>query len=278
MTERNKGILLMIAGSLFAAIMAALVKTTGDLPTAEKLFFRSAVGTVIMGGIVARSNEPFLGRNKKLLAARGILGFSGLALYFFSIERLPLGNAVLLNQVSPFFTIILALLFLQEKVSAKQWLATAIAITGVVLVSKPTAGYTLLPALAGLLSAIFSGASHVVIRELRKTDSPDMIVFYYTGMTSLVSLPFMLGSRFQAPTLPQLGGMLAAGVAATISQWLLSCAYRYSKAGDLSLYLYANTVFATLLGAIFWHEIPDFLSLAGIILVLTGACINTYSS
>ena len=105
-----------------------------------------------------------------------------------------------------------------------------------------------------------------------------MIVFYYTGMTSLVSLPFMRGSRLQSPTLPQLGGMLAAGVAATISQWLLSCAYRYSKAGDLSLYLYANTVFATLLGAIFWHEIPDFLSLAGIILVLTGACINTYSS
>ena len=278
MTDRNKGILLMITGSLFAALMAALIKMSGGLPTAEKLFFRSAVGTVIMGSIIFRNHGFFWGRNKKLLSLRGVLGFSGLALYFLAIERLPLGNAVVLNQVSPFFTIFFALLFLQEKVSGKQWLATVIAICGVVLVIKPTSGYTLLPALAGLFSAVFSGASHVVIRELRKTDTPGMIVFYFTGMTCLVSLPFMLGGRFQAPTLLQLGSLLAAGVAATVSQWLLSCAYRYSKAGDLSIYLYANTVFATLLGFILWREIPDVLSLAGIVLVLTGACINTYSS
>ena len=47
MTSRNKGIVLMVIGSLFAALMAALIKLSAGMPTLQKLFFRSLVGVVL---------------------------------------------------------------------------------------------------------------------------------------------------------------------------------------------------------------------------------------
>lgn len=51
-------------------------------------------------------------------------------------------------------------------------------------------------------------------------------------------------------------------------------AYRYAEAGDLSIYTYGNTIFSAFIGIFLWREIPDFLSVLGIILVLSGAYVN----
>jgi len=267
----------MVIGSLFAAIMAALIKLSAGMPTMEKLFFRSLVGVIFAGIGAGRGERNLWGKNKRLLFLRGILGFLGLAGYFLAIELLPLGNAVILNQVSPFFTIILGLIFLNERVNSKQWIAISVAAVGVVLISKPGPGCTVTAAAAGLFSAFASGASHVIIRQLRKTDGPYTIVFYYTAITCLCTLPFMFSGQFLWPTRLQLFSILAAGVAATLSQIFLSAAYRYAEAGDLSIYLYTNTIFSLFIGYIFWREKPGLLSLTGVFLVLGGALLNWQS-
>jgi len=277
MTSRNKGIVLMVIGSLFAALMAALIKLSAGMPTLQKLFFRSLVGVVFAGFGAGRVEGNLWGKNKKLLFLRGVLGFLGLAGYFLAIERLPLGNAVILNQVSPFFTIFLGLIFLKEQVNGRQWFALGIAAAGVVLINKPGPGGTFFAATAGLFSAFASGASHVIIRELRKTDGPYTIVFYYTAITCLCTLPFMLSGHFTLPSWQQLGSILAAGVAATLSQIFLSAAYRYAEAGDLSIYLYTNTIFSSLIGFLLWREKPVLLSSLGVLLVLCGAFLNWQS-
>ena len=193
------------------------------------------------------------GKNKKLLFLRGVLGFLGLAGYFLAIERLPLGNAVILNQVSPFFTIFLGLIFLKEQVNGRQWFALGIAAAGVVLINKPGPGGTFFAATAGLFSAFASGASHVIIRELRKTDGPYTIVFYYTAITCLCTLPFMLSGHFTLPSWQQLGSILAAGVAATLSQYFF-CSLSLCRSGrsfNLSLHQY---YFSSLIGFYFGRK------------------------
>ena len=274
MTDRNKGIMLMVVGSLFFALMATFVKLSGDLPTVEKLFFRSIVGMAISGFWVYRTGSSFLGENKKLLLLRAVFGFLGLLFYFLAIDLLPLGNAVILNQMSPFFTIIFAFLFLQEHVLSMQWLAVVIAMTGVVLISSPGPGYTVIPAVIGLFSAIFSAAAYVTIRELAKTDRPHTIVFYFTTLTCLITFPLMVSGQYVPPTLPQAGSLLGVGIVATAAQFLLTNAYRYAEAGDLSIYSYGNTVFALIIGFLLWDEIPDTVSFLGVLLVFCGAYVN----
>jgi drug/metabolite transporter (DMT)-like permease len=274
MTDRNRGILYMVLSSLFFALMAALVKLSGDLPTMEKVFFRNLVGLAASSYIIYKSGGSFLGNNRVYLFYRSFFGLLGVFFYFYAIDRLLLANAVVLNQMSPFFVLILSALFLREKIVRLQTAAIVIALAGVVFVSKPELNYTVLPAVAALLSAFFAASAYTIVRHLRLSDSPETIVFYFTGLTTLVSLPFLLLGQFVMPTLPQLAALLGVGVFATAAQFFMTHAYRYAEAGDLSIYSYGITVFSIITGILIFFEFPDILSLIGVVLILTGAWLN----
>lgn len=55
---------------------------------------------------------------------------------------------------------------------------------------------------------------------------------------------------------------------------MMTYAYRYSEAGDLSIYSYGKTVFSVVIGIVLWIEIPDLLSFIGIGAILSGAYMN----
>ncbi|WP_459762955.1 DMT family transporter [Alkaliphilus crotonatoxidans] len=272
MSQRNKGIILMILSSLCFALMATAVKAAGDFPTMEKVFFRNIVGMVVSAILIYRSGHSFKGNNKPFLIYRSILGLSGVFLYFYAIDRLPLANAVILNQLNPFFVLILATLFLKERIEKIQGLAISIAVVGIFLIVKPQPGFMPLPALAGLLSAVFAAGGYTTVRHLRLTDHPQIIIFYFTTLSTLSALPFF--NQFVMPTWPQLAALLSIGVFATGAQFLMTYSYRYAEASDLSIYSYGNTLFSIIIGLVLWLEIPDPLTLLGFILILTGAYLN----
>ncbi len=274
MTDRNKGILYMVLSSFFFALMAASVKLSGDLPTLEKVFFRNVIGFAASGYIIWKTRGSFFGNNRKALLLRSVFGLVALILYFYAIDRLLLANAVILNQMHPFFTLILAFLFLGERIHKLQWVAIFTALAGVLFIVKPTLDYNMLPALAGLLSAILTSAAYTIVRHLRLTDRPQTIIFYFSGVTTFSTLPFMLLGQFVMPNLYQFASLLAVGVFATAGQFFMTYAYRYSEAGDVSIYAYVNPIFAIFIGIYLWQDFPDAFSLLGVFFVLGGAYIN----
>lgn len=274
MTDRNKGISFMILSSLFFAIMAASVKLSGALPTMEKIFFRNLIGFIVSGYMIYKSKESFKGTNTKLLFYRSISGLIGLFFYFYAIDRLPLANAVVLNQMNPFFVLIFSFLYLEEVIKKQQVAAILIALSGVIFIVKPGLDYTVIPAIMGLLSAVFAAIAYTLVRHLRLTDSPQIIVFYFTGITTIVSIPFMVFDEFVMPNFFQLMSLLSVGVFATVAQFFMTHAYRYAEAGDLSIYSYGNTIFSIFIGIFLWREAPDALSLLGVVLILSGAYVN----
>jgi len=274
MTDRNKGILYMTLSSLFFALTAASVKFSGNIPTMEKVFFRNIVGFIISGYLILKSGENFKGNNSKYLFYRSIFGFLGVVLHFYAISNLPLGDAVVLNQLSPFFVIILASIFLGEKIKKLQIPAIILAIIGVVFIAQPQFNYTILPALSGISSSVFAASAYTIIRHLRLSDSPNTIVFYFTGISTILTIPFMIFGDFIMPDLTTFISLLAVGIFAILAQYLMTTAYGYAEAGDLSIYSYGNTIFSILIGIILWTEIPNLLSSFGVIFILTGAYLN----
>lgn len=278
MKDRNKGILLMILASFCFALMASAVKYTGDLPTMQKVFFRNLIGMIISGYIIYKNGGNFKGHNRGGLIFRSLFGLTGVFLYFYALGEIPLSDAVVLNQMSPFFVVILSAWFLKEPIKKLQIPAVFLAMTGVIFIIRPEFDATIVPALIALMSALFAAAAYTTIRHLRLTDKPQIIIFYFTSFSVIVAIPFMVFGQFQWPTALQFFSLVGVGVFATGAQFLMTYAYRYAQAGDLSIYSYGKTVFSTLIGAIIWLEIPDQYSIIGIFLILTGAYVNYYSS
>ena len=130
----------------------------------------------------------------------------------------------------------------------------------------------MLPALAGVASAVFAGGAYVLLRFLRDREHPETIVFVFSLVTVIGLLPVVLPT-FDAPDGLQWIWLLGLGVSAAAGQFSLTAAYRHAPAGRVSLLGYTTIVFSAVMGWIIWSEVPDALSVAGGFMILAGAVV-----
>jgi drug/metabolite transporter (DMT)-like permease len=78
-------------------------------------------------------------RRKLLLLVRSIVGFAGIACYYWAVQLLPLADAAVFGFLSPLFVALAAPLILRE--GGGGWAVVAalpLCLTGVILVARPT--------------------------------------------------------------------------------------------------------------------------------------------
>ncbi|SHH35251.1 DMT family transporter [Tepidibacter thalassicus] len=279
MNNKSKAILYMLFSSFCFALMGALVKLAGNVPTLEKTFFRNLISTFIAAYLVIKNKKNFFGKkeNQKYLLLRSILGTIGMIGYFYSIDHLLLSDSAMLNKLNPFFVTIFALYFLKEKPTPVQIPSLILAFLGALFIIKPQFDIQVIPAFIGFLSAIFAGGAYTMVRLLGDKEEFYTIVFYFSFASSLIMFPLML-INFKMLTLNQFLILIATGIVASLAQFSLTIAYKLAPAGEISIYNYTNVIFSGILGLILWKEIPDFLSFIGYILIISsGFAIYIYN-
>jgi drug/metabolite transporter (DMT)-like permease len=266
--------MILLSGLSFSLVGVA-VRMSGEVPVYEKVFFRSLVSLVVMGGFAFRGEERLFARDgcARVLLLRGAFGTLGMTLYFFAISRLTLADAAILNKLSPFFVAVFAVAFLKEKLSRHTTPALVLAFAGAVMVIKPQLDVGAAAALAGVLSGAASGAAYTVVRFLSGKVTPHRVVFFFALVSSAAMVPPMLVHYVQ-PTSSQLLFMLGAGVFATTGQLFLTLAYHQAPATKISIYNYAHVLFAFVLGLALWGEVPDAVSIGGAVLIIVAAVYN----
>jgi len=271
----SRAVLTLLFSSLSFSLVGVSVRLAGDVPVYEKVLIRSVVTLVVLGAIAARRGQRLFERSPRLplLILRGVFGTTAMALYFYAISNLTLADATILNKLSPFFVVIFACLFLRERLPRFVIPTLVVAFIGAGLVIQPQLDLRAVPAVAGLVSAIASGAAYTAVRSLRGREAPYKIVFYFALVSVIVMLPPTIG-RFVMPTPLQFVSLLAAGVFGTIGQLLLTLAFHQAPASRISIYNYAHVVFAFLLAWGLWGEIPDALSITGMALIISAAIYN----
>jgi drug/metabolite transporter (DMT)-like permease len=120
--------------------------------------------------------------------------------------------------------------------------------------------------LIGVASGVFGALAMVSIRRLTHSEPTLRIIFYFSAVCTAVSAVPLVW-RWQSPE-PGLWVLLVAvGVLASLAQSLLTRAYSCAPAAQVGPFTYSTVVFAAIAGGVFWDEIPDILSLAGVVLV-----------
>ncbi len=263
------GALHVVGASLLLAAMGALVKVaTAELPNTVVVFFRNFLALVIMTPFLLRGsglNSLKTGR-LSLHLVRSLAGLGSMYLFFFTIGRLPLAEAVLLAYTSPLFIPLVARIWIGEPVPpAVRW-AVLIGFAGVVLILRPGPGVIRPMALMGMGAGVLIAVAMVSIRRMSDSEPPGRIVFYFALLSTLVSaLP--MAWDWQAPSLQAMGILGGVAVLAVIGQILLTQGYSLAPASRMGPFSYANIVFASLLGWLFWSETFSLLSGLGTLLV-----------
>lgn len=273
---KYKGIVMIIISAFCFALMNMFVRLSGDLPTPEKSFFRNFVAFIFALIIMIKDRESFhfQKRNLPLLIGRSVAGTLGILGNFYAVDHLALGDASILNKMSPFFAILFSLIFLKEKLKFYQVLILTGAFIGAMFVVKPSfANADLIPSLCGLMGGIGAGAAYSMVRALGKRgEKGSFIVLFFSGVSCLSMIPFMVFD-FKMFTPLQLAFLLLAGLSAAGGQFSITAAYTYAPAREISIYDYSQIIFASALGFFVFADIPDIYSIIGYVIIVTMAAV-----
>lgn len=269
--DKKKAALLMITAAFCYALVAAIVKSIDGIPVFEKLFFRTAFGTVFIVAVVAKNRIPWKGNNRIGLVARGVTGFFAAVLYYMALTEAPIADTVTITNTYPFLVLLLSAFFLKEHIRPYHLMALALSFAGALLIIRP--GFDDLNPyhLVALGGSVFLAITYTILKHVRETDSAEVLILYYSGISTLLCIPLMLLGNFVMPGPIQFLKLLALGITGSLYQWFLSTAYRYAPAGEVSIYSYTSIVFSSVFGMVLWGEYPVFASALGMLSIAAGA-------
>jgi len=263
----------MLVSGVFFALMNVSVKFIPDIPAIEIILFRSLFSLIFSFLVLKQLGVSVFGNNKKLLIIRGIVGSIGLISFFYTLQKIPLASAVTMQYLSPIFTTILGIFLVKERVKPIQFLFFGISFAGVLVLQGFDTRVNLLYGSIGVVSALFSGLAYNVIRKLKNTEHPLVIIFYFP----LVTLP--VASIVSYFTWVQPIGwdwaiLLWIGICTQAAQYFMTVAYQNANVSKVSSLGYLGILYALFFGFVFFGETFGTMSYVGMGLVLAGILLN----
>ena len=167
----------------------------------EIVFARSVITLGLSWWSLWRLGVSPLGTNRRLLFVRGLLGSTALLFYFYSIVHLPLGEATLIQYTNPVFATLLAAMILRrvtprarDPVPRRESRRRAVRRPPAVAVRRRRrpADEPAVHWCARSSARSCSGAAYTLVRKMRGTEHPLVIVGYLPLLSVPMSLPFAL--------------------------------------------------------------------------------------
>ena len=251
------------------------VKEISHLGTFQLVFLRSTISLVLCTLYLKHHNIGLLGNNRRWLFIRGFVGMLGLAGFFHTVRHIPLATATVIQYFSPVFTVLLAVLFLGERVKGIQWLFLFMAMVGIVMVKgfDPRVSWGMWG--LGLVSAGLAAMAYLATMKCKDTDHPVGVVFWF----HLLATPIMgaLAAFHWTPmNMHDVSLALLVGVLSIAAQVLMTVALHREDAGMVMPFKYLGAVLALAVGWWVFDETMSLLSVLGMAIVVVAISGNTW--
>ena len=263
----------MLLAGIFFAMMNVSVKYIPHIPAIEIVWFRSVFSLIFTVIVLGKKGIPIFGNNKANLITRGIVGSISLILFFYTLQRIPLASAVTMQYLSPIFTTLLGIFILKEKVKPIQFLYFAMAFSGVLIIQGFDPRVDALSAGMGLISALAAGIAYNMIRKLKNSEHPLVIVFYFPLVTMPVASVIMYFD-WAMPVGWDWLILLWIGICTQSAQYFMTVAYQTGNLSRVSSLSYMGVLYALIFGFFLFGETFPFASYIGMGLVLIGILLN----
>ncbi|MFH1830594.1 MAG: DMT family transporter [Pseudomonadota bacterium] len=264
------GIIWMVFAQLLFVVGWVSIKFLGSrIPLFEIIFFRAIVSVVILLPLTWWRFGSVRGKDYFALFLRSLFGFLAMAMAFYAMIKMDIGNAATLFNTLPIFVALLAPAILGETFSTGKLILVIIAFAGIGMILKPDPdilnGASIYALMAGLLGAL----AMLFVRKLVATDSTLIIILYFTAFTAVVAAPFA-AAKFIYPTSAEWVYLLVIGICTTLGQIFMTRSYRYGHASTIAPFSYASVIGAYIVGFTIFNEMPDVWSVMGATVIIAS--------
>ena len=270
------GIGLMIVGVFSLCINDAFAKTlTAGYAPIQILFLRNLIALPIAIAIAWTMGGRAALRTYKPTAhlVRGAIWVGAATLFFTGLSYLGLAEATVLIFAAPVFITALSALVLKETVGWRRWAAVLIGFIGVLIVVRPGSSTFQAASLFPVATAFLYAALMISARWVDQRESVWTLMLYLTGagaMLSALVMPFVW-TPVRMEDIWLFAGIALFGTAGIT---MMTQAFRFAPAAVVAPFDYTALIWATLMGWLFWDEIPDAITYAGAaVIIASGAYI-----
>jgi len=210
-------------------------------------------------------------KNYLKMGYSGIIGGTGLGIamisFIYSITNTSAAITLLCLAAMPFFTALLAFLFLKEKITLNVWISIFIATIGIIIMAFGSTGSnSIVGFIFGMLSSIGFSIFSVTLRW--RTQTPKFTTVAFSGFFCFVFAAIMLLSTKQVFFSTSYNGALFSlhGTLVCLGLILYSIGSKAIPAAELTLLSLTEVI-----GGIFWvwlpilgiNEVPDTYTIVG---------------
>lgn len=266
-----KGVLWMVVAAVFFAVSVGLVRhISATIDAFEQTFWRQFIGLFLMLPVIWRNGLPGL-RTRQLGTnlVRSCAGYAGIALAFYSVTLIPLADSLALQFTLPLFTIVFAMLILDERVGRHRWAATVTGFIGALVILRPGYMAIELGMLVALGAAAFLALSDTLVRRLARTDTTTAIVFYTYALQLPIAFAVSLPD-WVTPSAADWPWLIALGLCSFVAQWGLSRSFALAEASLVSPVLFLRLPIVSVIGYVFFAETPDLWTWVGALIIFAS--------
>jgi S-adenosylmethionine uptake transporter len=254
--------------------MALCIKaaTEHGASVAQVMLWRGGISALASWLWLCLLRQPLATRHGSAHVRRGVVAFVSMLGYVYAISLLPIATAVTLNNTAPLWLALILTLWHREPLSLRLVFATLAGFAGVALLLRPSLrGTELLAFAVGLATGLTAAVGTLNVRVLGRLDEhPVRTVFYFAVFVTVASLPGALLD----PRLPTSGASLAyltaAGLFATVAQWMFTLAMRQGHAQLNAVLGYLLVVLTSLAGVFWWGNHLTVPAWAGMALIIAS--------
>jgi len=261
-----------IAMALFAglAVFARAAMNAGLHPFVV-VFLRNLFAVVLLLPLLAWRGRGLLQSPQiGLYGVRVAISFFSMLAWFYAISLIPIGEVTAISFLAPLFGTLGAILLLGEKVRIRRWAALIVGFAGAMIILRPGGSPLGLGQICALLSAVATGLTVVLIKQLTSRDDPDKIVF----LTNLMILPLSLVPAlfvWRWPTLVMLPPLLGMGVCAVVGHIALVRGYAATDASLAQTFEFSRLPFTVVIAYVAFGETIDIWTWIGALIIFASA-------
>jgi drug/metabolite transporter (DMT)-like permease len=265
-----RGALWMLASAFTFTLMTTLIKYLGaDYSAALQTFYRQVAACLVLLPIIARDPiGAFRTTRAGILLFRALAGTFGTILSFWVFQVMPLAEANALSFTRTLWIVPLAIFVLREYVGAWRIAATVVGFAGTLLMLQPAlANDSPWPAAAALTSALLFSLTIAGMKVVTR-DHGVMTLTVWSAFLGLVLATPLALLEWRWPTPGDLGLLAAMGVLGLINQYCYIKGMAIGDAAAMAPIDYSRLIFAVIIGFLFFHELPNLVTMLGAAVVI----------
>lgn len=210
--------------------------------------------------------------------ARGIIVTLMAFLFFWGIGRVPLAQAIALTFIAPLIALLLAAMFLDERIGPSSIAGSLAAFGGVIVIvfgqARAEVGEAVLMGSAAIIASALCYAVNIVLMRKQALVAKPLEINFFQSVTVmalwLITIPLM-----GTPAWPGIhwGWIALACALSTCGTLLFAWGYARGEASYLAVTEYSAFLWASALGWLVFRERVSLYTLAGAILIVGGCLI-----